>query len=115
MLFSYEAIDKDGRKVRGSYNAGDKNQVVAYLRAQRMQPVKISNGKNTDLSSMLPQSKTKAKDSGLCLYLLLFFYAIIKRITQEQSLQTLIEVVFWNNTHFQTAILIWLVRKQEHF
>lgn len=65
MLFSYEAIDKDGRKVRGSYNAGDKNQVVAYLRAQRMQPVKISNGKNTDLSSMLPQSKTKAKDLSM--------------------------------------------------
>ena len=65
MLFSYEAIDKDGRKVKGSYNAGDKNQVVAYLRAQRMQPVKISNGKNTDLASMLPQSKTKAKDLSM--------------------------------------------------
>lgn len=65
MLFSYEAIDKEGKKVKGTYNAGDKNQVVAYLRAQRMQPVHISNGQNTKLSEHLPKKKTAAKDLSM--------------------------------------------------
>lgn len=65
MTFSYKAVDKDGNMVNGIYEASEKTQVVAYLKAQRMTPVSVSNGANTNLSDMLPQKKTKAKDLSM--------------------------------------------------
>ena len=65
MTFSYKAVDKDGVMVNGTYDASDKNQVVAYIKAQRMTPVQISNGRNNELSALLPQGKTKAKDLSM--------------------------------------------------
>jgi type IV pilus assembly protein PilC len=65
MLFSYQAIDKNGTSVRGTYEASERAQVVAYLKSQHMTPVSINNGRSTSISSMLPKKKTKAKDLSM--------------------------------------------------
>ena len=65
MLFTYKAVDKDGKMVVGTYDTAEKAQVVAYIKAQRMIPVEISNGRNTNIADMLPRGKTKAKDLSM--------------------------------------------------
>ena len=66
MLFTYKAIDRDGKTVTGKYEALEQKQVVAYLKAQHMTPVNIGNGITADgLASKLPQKKTKAKDMSI--------------------------------------------------
>jgi type IV pilus assembly protein PilC len=65
MLFTYKAVDKNGSMVAGTYDASEKSQVVAYLKAQHMTPVEISNGRPNSLLSMLPKKKTKAKDLSM--------------------------------------------------
>jgi type IV pilus assembly protein PilC len=65
MLFGYKAVDRDGKMVVGSYEAADKNQVIAHIKAQQMTPVSITTGRSTDFKEMLPKRKTKAKDMSM--------------------------------------------------
>lgn len=66
MLFTYKAIDRDGKTVTGKYEAMEQKQVVAYLKAQHMTPVSIGNGLTAEgLAAKLPQKKTKAKDMSI--------------------------------------------------
>ena len=62
MIFSYKAVDKDGKMVEGMHSANDKAQVVSYIKAQRMTPIFVDNGRSTDLKDILPKAKPKAKD-----------------------------------------------------
>jgi type IV pilus assembly protein PilC len=65
MLFTYKAIDKDGITQRGTKEAADKAQVVAWLKAQRMTPISVDNGSEIGLNKLLPKKKTKAKDLSM--------------------------------------------------
>lgn len=65
MLFTYKAIDKTGKLVVGTYNASERSQVIAYIKTQRMTPVDVSNGRKTNMMSIMPQRKTKAKDLSM--------------------------------------------------
>lgn len=65
MIFTYKAVDKNGNMVTGTREAIDRSQVVSYLKAQRMTPVQVSNGASTDLASLLPQPRPKAKDLSM--------------------------------------------------
>ena len=66
MLFTYKAVDRDGKTVTGKYEAVEQRQVVAYLKAQHMTPFSIGNGLSAEgLASKLPQKKPKAKDMSI--------------------------------------------------
>ena len=65
MLFSYKAIDKDGNMVNGAYEALDKAQALAFIKAQHMTPISVSPGRSTNIMDMLPKRKTKAKDMSM--------------------------------------------------
>lgn len=65
MLFSYKAVDKSGAIVTGQQEAVDRAQVIAHLKAQKMTPIEIGQGRSTDVKSLLPNAKTKAKDLSM--------------------------------------------------
>lgn len=65
MLFTYKAVDRDGSIVSGTYEANERTQVLSYLKAQSMTPVKISSGMNLNLSAYTPKRKPKAKDMSM--------------------------------------------------
>ena len=64
MLFAYKAVDRDGNMVTGTYEAAERAHVASYLKAQRMTPIEIGNGRS-DVSSILPKRKPKAKDLSM--------------------------------------------------
>lgn len=65
MVFSYEAIDANGQKQKGVYNASDRAQVVTYLKSQKLSPISIKSGESPLLASITPKKKPKTKDMSM--------------------------------------------------
>ena len=62
MLFKYEAITGDGKKVSGVYDANDKSEVVNMLRNNKYLPLSIERDLNTESKISFSGSKVKKKD-----------------------------------------------------
>jgi type IV pilus assembly protein PilC len=65
MMFSYSAINRDGVKENGTYDAGDRAQVVAYLKSRGMTPISVNKSADVGLNKLLPKKKTQAKDLSM--------------------------------------------------
>ena len=67
MIFTYKAITKEGKAVTGQYDANEKQQVVAYLKAQHMTPVSVLVGTTSELKEKLKflDRGPKAKDMNM--------------------------------------------------
>ena len=66
MVFSYKAVDANGKHVSGTYDAAEKSQVVAYLRSNQMTPVSVTEGSLSTMGGEINIStKPKAKDKSM--------------------------------------------------
>lgn len=67
MLFTYKAIDKDGKMQKGVHEAGDKAQVIGYLKAQHWTPVSVEVGATSELmqKASFLQKKPKVDDLSM--------------------------------------------------
>lgn len=67
MVFSYKAVDKTGKTISGTHEANERQQVVAYLKAQHMTPVSVEVGTASSLKEKIGflNRKPKAKDMSM--------------------------------------------------
>jgi type IV pilus assembly protein PilC len=61
--YKYEAITNEGKPLKGTYNAKDKEEVISMLRENRYYPVNIEKGEEEkDIRDLKIFSRVKIKD-----------------------------------------------------
>lgn len=103
MVFTYKAVDKDGRIKTGVHEAGDKAQVVSFLKGNHLTPVSVEVGKTSSIMSKFSMLQPKPKVDDMSMFCEQFCSLLRAGITVIEALKMLSEQT--KNVNLKQGIL----------
>ncbi len=91
MRLLYQAVTREGKKVRGVINANDTNEAAAYLRSKNFIPISISKENKNKFLDALPMFSQKITSSDLVIFTRQLSSMLTAGLTLIKSLEILKE------------------------
>ncbi|MDO8620786.1 MAG: type II secretion system F family protein [Candidatus Levybacteria bacterium] len=91
MRLLYQAVTREGKKVRGVINANDTNEATAYLRSKNFIPISISKESKSKFLDALPMFSQKITASDLVIFTRQLSSMLTAGLTLIKSLEILKE------------------------
>lgn len=91
MRLLYQAVTREGKKVRGIINASDTNEAAAYLRSKNFIPISISKENKNKFLDALPMFSQKITASDLVIFTRQLSSMLTAGLTLIKSLEILKE------------------------
>ena len=91
MRLLYQAVTREGKKVRGVINANDTNEAAAYLRSKNFIPISISKENKNKFLDSLPIFSKKITSSDLVIFTRQLSSMLTAGLTLIKSLEILKE------------------------
>lgn len=91
MRLLYQAVTREGKKVRGVINASDTNEAAAYLRSKNFIPISISKENKNKFLDALPMFSQKITASDLVIFTRQLSSMLTAGLTLIKSLEILKE------------------------